>query len=246
MIFEEKLIFFPSRFPIGDWRPEDLVFEDVYFQAEDGTQLHGWYVPHPHPRAHVLYCHGNAGNITCRAQVLKHLNEQLGLSVFVFDYRGYGRSEGKPTERGVLSDAQAASGWLAERAGVDPRQLVLLGRSLGGPVAVDVAADHGARGLILESTFPSLPDVAAKIYPWLPVRLLLRTRLDAAKKIRAYDGPVLQSHGDSDGLVPIGLGKQLHQEIPGPKRFVTIPDADHNSPQGWDYYRELDQFVERL
>ena len=126
-------------------------------------------------------------------------------------------AEGKPTEWGVLSDARAARGWLAERAGVDPRQLVLLGRSLGGPVAVDVAADHGARGLILESTFPSLPDVAAKIYPWLPVRLLLRTRLDAAKKIRAYDGPgSAEPPGQRRGWSPLDWADNCTRKSPAP------------------------------
>jgi len=246
MLFEESLIFFPSRWPEGDWSPAGLVWEDAHFQAADGTRLHGWFVPHDSPRAVVLFCHGNAGNVTHRADALQRLHDVVGVSVLVFDYRGYGRSEGSPNEAGVLQDARAARAWLARRAGVREEQIVLLGRSLGGAVAVDLAAADGARGLVLQSTFTSIPDVAAYHYPILPVRALMRTRLDAAAKIGGYHGPLLQSHGEADTIVPYALGQKLFEAAGDPKRFISLPGLDHNDPQPPEYDEALVQFLDAL
>jgi fermentation-respiration switch protein FrsA (DUF1100 family) len=242
---ERSLVFFPSKYPQGDWQPRGLIFEDAWFRSADGTKLHGWYVPHERPRAVVLYCHGNAGNVTGRAGVLRVLH-QMGIAVLIFDYRGYGRSDGKPTEEGVLADARAARAWLAKRTGAAEKDVVLLGRSLGGGVAVDLAATDGARGLVLESTFTSIPDVAAVLYPWLPARLLMRTRLDSVNKIGDYRGPLLQSHGDADRTVPYRSGRVLFEAANQPKRFVTIPEGDHNDPQSREYYQALAAFLEGL
>ncbi len=247
MIFEERLIFHPTRHPHGDWQPAGLAVEDAHFHSADGTALHGWFVEHDTPRAVVLFCHGNAGNVTHRADTLRVLHRELRLSVLVFDYRGYGRSKGRPHEAGVLADARAARAWLAERTGVPASEIVLLGRSLGGGVAVDLAAGDGARALILESTFTSLPDVAAGFYPWAPVHWLMRTRLDSKSKIAKFSGPVLQSHGDADEIVPFRLGQQLYEAIPhDDKRLVTLPGRMHNDPQPVTYYRELERFLEHV
>ncbi|HYW80277.1 MAG TPA: alpha/beta hydrolase, partial [Thermoguttaceae bacterium] len=140
MIFEESLIFFPMRYPKGFWDTQGLPIEDAQFEASDGTRLHGWYMPHNDPRAVILFCHGNAGNVTHRIEALRMLNRRVGASVLIFDYRGYGKSEGKPGEEGILVDARAARKWLAEREGIAESQVVLIGRSLGGAVAVDLAA----------------------------------------------------------------------------------------------------------
>jgi fermentation-respiration switch protein FrsA (DUF1100 family) len=248
-IFEESFIFFPTPYDGGDeWQPADLDYQDVDFQAGDGTRLHGWYCPHESPRAVVLFAHGNAGNITHRTEVARVL-QRRGLSVFLFDYRGYGRSEGQPNEAGILDDTRAARAKLAELAGVPESQIVLMGRSLGGGVMVDLAANDGARGLILESTFTSLPDVAAIHYSWLPVRMLMRTRLDSASKIGRYPGPLLQSHGEHDGTIPFELGQRLFAEAGTPadaKRFITIRGGDHNDPQPSSYYAALDEFIDSL
>jgi len=246
MIFEESLIFIPSGFPDGDWQPQGFPIEDAWFQASDGTRLHGWYVPHENPRAVILFCHGNAGNISYRSGMLRTLYQYVGASVLIFDYRGYGRSEGKPNEAGLLDDARAARTWLADRAGIAPRNVVLMGRSLGGAVAVDLAAKEGARGLVLESTFTSVPDLAAYHYPWLPVRLLIRTRFDSLAKISAYHGPLLQSHGKDDTIVPYESGQRLFEAANDPKQFVTISDRDHNDPMPGDYYDTLIAFLDGL
>jgi fermentation-respiration switch protein FrsA (DUF1100 family) len=243
---ERSLIFIPSRYPQGNWQPPGLKFEDAWFTAADGTKLHGWYVPHEEPRAVILFCHGNAGNVALWADVPRTLHDRVGASVFSFDYRGYGRSEGKPSEAGVLADARAARRWLAARAGIAENQIVLMGRSLGGAVAVDLAAADGARGLVLESTFTSLPDVAKTMYPLLPVRALMQTQLNSAAKIGKYHGPLLQSHGTADRLIPYAIGCRLFDAANQPKRFIPIPGGDHNDPQPGEYYAALASFLDGL
>ena len=246
MLLENRMIFFPAAYPLGDWRPAGLAPEDAWFEAPDGTKLHGWYLPRENPRAVVLFCHGNAGNITHRTEILRALDDVVGVSTLVFDYRGYGRSEGRPDEAGVLADARAARAWLARRAGIPQDRIVLMGESLGGAVAVDLAAEEGASALVLENTFNNLRDLAAYHYPWLPVRWLLRSRFDAAQQIRRYHGPLFQSHGDCDTIVPYALGRKLFAEANEPKQFLTIPGGDHNDLHSRQYYLQLRAFVERL
>lgn len=247
MFLEESMLFFPAPYPMGEsWEPFGLKFEDAWFQSADGTRLHGWYVPHENPRAVILFCHGNAGNVTHRADTLRTLHNDVGASVLCFDYRGYGRSEGFPHEEGMYADARAARAWLARRAGVPESEIVLMGRSLGGAVAVDLAARDGAKGLVLESTFSSIPDVAAAIYPWLPVRLLIRNRFDAAAKIRDYHGPLLQCHSDKDEIIRHMFGLKLFEAANGPKQFIELKDIGHNDPPTAVYYDTLAEFLDGL
>jgi uncharacterized protein len=245
MLFENNLIFIPSRYPAGNWKPSPDPIEDAEFTSADGTKLHGWYAPHDDPKAVVLVAHGNAGNVTHRYELLRGLN-RAGASVLVFDYRGYGRSEGKPTETGVLADARAARSWLAKRAGVSERDIVLFGESLGGGVQVDLAASDGARGLILLGTFTSVPDVAAHHYPWVPVRYLLRTRLDSISKIAQYHDPLLQIHGSHDSIVPRSLAERLFEVANEPKQLLVIEGADHNDPIGRPVFAAIGEFLAKL
>ena len=243
---ERRMIFQPTSYPDGDWRPEYLAFEDAWIPTGGGEHIHGWFVEHPHPRAVILRAHGNFGNITYQGPTLKILSQRHGVSIMSFDYRGYGRSEGSPTETNILEDARAARRWLAERTGVAESDIVLMGRSLGGAVVVDLAAYDGARGLILESTFSSLPDVGAWHFPWLPVHWMMHHQLNSFQKIKSYRGPLLQSHGDADEVVPFQLGVKLHNAAPGRKRFVRIPGGSHNSPQTEEYHELLDAFIDAL
>jgi len=243
---ENSLVFQPMPYPQGNWRPAGLKYEDVWFAAADGTRLHGWYCPRAGARAAVLFAHGNAGNLSHRADVIRLLHDRLGVSVLAFDYRGYGRSAGTPDEAGILQDTRAARAYLARREGIAERDVVLMGRSLGGGVMVDLAATDGARGLILESTFTSLPEAARHLAPWLPAKLLMRNRLDSLAKIPNYAGPLLQSHGTADRTIPFAQGRRLHAAAKGSKRFVAIPGADHNHPQTLEYYRALAQFLANL
>jgi uncharacterized protein len=246
MLLEDSLIFFPSKYPEGDWKPWGLTFEDARFQAADGTKLHGWYVPHEKPMATILFCHGNAGNITHRAEILEKLHNTADASVLIFDYRGYGKSEGRPNEAGILSDARAARAWLANREKITEKDIVVMGESLGGAVAVDLAAKDGAKGLVLISTFSSAPDVAACHYPIFPVRLLMRTRLDAAGQIANYKGPLLQLHGEADTIVPFKLGRRLFDAANEPKQLLVLPHHDHNDTLPYQFFDALKDFLIKL
>jgi hypothetical protein len=244
MLFEESLIFMPAKYPAGDWKPPGLAVEDAWFEA-DGLKLHGWYVDVAQPRAVVLIAHGNAGNVTNRDDLLRQFRA-LGASVMVFDYRGYGRSEGSPSEAGVLADARSARRWLAKRTGVAEKEIVLCGESLGGGVQVDLAAKDGARGLILISTFDSLASVAAFHYPWFPVRMLMRTRLDSLAKIAEYHGPLLQIHGSQDTIVPLALARRLFDAAGEPKELLIVERGDHNDPLGPAAMAAIDRFFSQL
>jgi hypothetical protein len=246
MFLEESMIFFPSPYPQGNWKPSGLSFEDAAFQAADGTKLHGWYVPHERPSAAVLFLHGNAGNITHRADSLQRLHDVVGAAVLILDYRGYGRSTGKPSEKGILADARAARQWLAKRENISESDIVLMGESLGGGVAGDLAAADGARALVLVSTFNRLPDVAAYHYPIFPVRLLMRTRLDSESKIGSYHGPLLQFHGCADTIIPLIIGKKLFEAANEPKELVVSDCHDHNDTIPMSFYEKLKAFLEDL
>ncbi|MEN6449035.1 MAG: alpha/beta hydrolase, partial [Thermoguttaceae bacterium] len=221
-------------------------FEDAWFQSPDGTRLHGWYVSQSKPHAAVLFCHGNAGNVTHRAAALKALHDTVGVSVLVFDYRGFGRSEGKPTGANILTDARAARRWLAEREQIAESDIVVMGESVGGGVAVDLAARDGARALLIESSFDALPEVAAYHYPWLPVRWLMRTRLDSAALVGQFHGPFFQVHGDVDAIVPLRYGRRLFEAANEPKHFVLLRGHDHNDAMPAEYYDKLAVFMQTV
>ncbi len=245
LVLLENLLVFPApRYPRGDWSPRRVQAEDVFFQSADGTPLHGWFLDLPQPRGYLLYCHGNGEHVAHLAGLLALLRDELGFAVFAFDYRGYGRSEGAPHEAGVLADAHAAHAWLVERAQLPPDQLVIAGRSLGGAVAVDLAAQYSAQVLVLESTFTSLPEVAARLYWWAPVRRMMRSRFDSLSKISAVTAPLLLSHGDDDELIPIELGRQLFDAAGSQqKEFLPFPELGHNDPNPESYYQVLDRFL---
>jgi fermentation-respiration switch protein FrsA (DUF1100 family) len=227
----------------GDWSP-DLAFEDVHFTSLDGVRLHGWLLAHPNPAFWILYCHGNGTHVAFTAKGLSRLREDLGASIFVFDYRGYGRSQGRPTERGVLADGEAALQWLCRQARLPASELILYGRSLGGGVVIDLAARHQPKAIVVERTFTRLTDVAARHFPFLPVRWLMRNRYDNIDKIPRYGGPVLLSHATHDEFVPLEHGTRLFDAVPHPaKRFYPIEGATHNDPNPKEYEQVLREFL---
>jgi fermentation-respiration switch protein FrsA (DUF1100 family) len=245
MSLVDALLFHPLRFPLGEWPARDPTVEDVWFQAPDGIRLNGWFAESTRPRAVVLYAEGNAGNITGRRGVLDLFRDRLCASVLIFDYRGYGRSEGSPSVAGILTDARAARHWLAERTGVPEQGIVLVGNSLGGAVVIDLAARDGARGLILENTFSSLSDVTERHFGRL-ARIFAMNRLDSASLIREYQGPLLQTHGDADTVIPYALGRRLFEAAREPKQFVEVRGGDHNDPLSREYLTALDGFLGSL
>ncbi len=248
MMWLEKFLIYPTwQIPTGDWHPSGVQFEDVYLDSEDGTRINAWYFAHASPRAYVLYCHGNGEDLSHMGEYLDGLREDYQVSILACDYRGYGKSAGKPHEAGIMADGRSAQRWLAQRAGIPVNQVVLWGRSIGGAVCVQLAADLGARAMILERTFTSLPDVAARHYPFLPVRWLMRNRYNSISHIREYQGPLLQSHGTADEVVPFPLGQQLFDAAGSTRKlFVVMPDVTHNGPNTEEYYTELRRFLREL
>jgi uncharacterized protein len=255
MSFENSMVYPAPRYTPADladasnlalWNAQNYGAEEVQFESTDGTVLRGWYWQHPNPQGHLLYCHGNGDCVAYLGVYLANLSQRHRLSIFVFDYRGYGRSEGSPSEAGILKDGVAARDWLAKRVAIQPTDVILMGRSLGGAVCVDIAANSGARGLILQNSFTSLPDAAANIYWYLPVRLLMRNQYRSIDKIARYHGPVLQSHGNQDRIIPYALGQKLFRAAPGRKRFFTIEGGDHNDPDPEAYAGVLGEFLQSL
>ena len=242
---DELLLFFPSKYPAGNWTPEDLRFDDVWFSAEDKTRLHGWYCPCDNPRATILIAHGNAGHVASRAPWLKYLQSRARVATLMFDYRGYGRSEGIPTVEGALLDAKAARAKLRELARIEDSAMVLMGESLGGAIVVRLAAESAPRGLVLQSTFSSLKDVADVHYPKLSW-LVPPAKLDSVTQIARYHGPLVQSHGTADRTIPFSSGEKLFRAANEPKTFVKIPGADHNNWLTENYLTRLDEFISRL
>lgn len=247
LLLENYLLYPAPKFPAGDWQAPYLGQEEVSFAAADGTPLVGWLVEHPSPRGVLLYCHGNGDCLGYLGPHLYDLREKHQLTVFAFDYRGYGKSGGSPSEAGILSDGHAAQQWLAARLNMRPDEIVLMGRSLGGGVAVDLAVNNGARGLILQNTPSSIPDAAARIYWFAPVHWLMRNRYDSAAKIGRYQGPVLISHGVDDSLVPLALGRKLFANVTSEhKRFFEIAGGGHNDPEPPEYNAVLSEFLASL
>jgi fermentation-respiration switch protein FrsA (DUF1100 family) len=246
-LLERWLVYPAPRHKADDWVAADLPHEDVYFSADDGTKLHGWYVPHPQAKAVVLFAHGNGEHVARLAPLLKLLHDRAEVSVFAWDYRGYGRSEGKPFEENVLGDARTAQLWLAKRAGVRPEDVVVYGRSLGGAVAVGLASQHQVRGMVLERTFAGLVETAAHHFRWLPVRLMMKNRYPSIERITTYRGPLFQSHGTEDEVVPFAMGKKLFDAATTEnKKFFVVEGGNHNGPQPDAYYEALGEFLESL
>jgi len=240
----DRLVFQPS--PGVDLTPEQLGVEgrEVYLDTEDGVRIHGFVLPAPGATRAILFLHGNAGNASHRLPNAARLM-QLGATVLVLDYRGYGRSAGTPSEAGVYADARAGFDHLTNGLGFPPGRVVVFGRSLGGVVAVDLARHRTPAGMILESTFTSVADMARGMLG-VPLGPLLRGRFDALGKIGRVRCPLLFFHGDADGIVPYRLGRTLYEAAPEPKAFETLAGAGHNDTVvvgGEPYFERIGAFL---
>ena len=245
-LFQSRLVYFPTRQLEVTPANAGLDYEDVTFQAEDGVKLHGWFVPAEKAAGVVLLCHGNGGNISHRLETLRILHG-LGLSTLIFDYRGYGTSAGRPGEKGTYMDAEAARRWLIDHKPAVASRIVLMGRSLGGAVAAHLARTHPPAGLVLESSFTSIPDIGARMYPFLPIRLLSRFDYDTRKYVGQVSCPVLVIHGTGDELVPFAHGQALFEAANEPKEFLEL-SGGHNDgflSAGTLYTDRLGAFFDR-
>ena len=246
--FMENLVFFPETTIEQTPLDLDLPFEDIWFTSGDSVRLHGWLIPASSPKHLLLFCHGNAGNISHRLDNVRLLHN-MGISVFIFDYRGYGRSQGHISEKGFYQDSEAAYAVARKWAGQNGAKLVVFGRSLGGIAATHLGATKKCDGLILESTFTNMGAMARAHYPLPFAETLLKHRLNALDEIVQVRVPILFFHGDRDRIVPIKLGRKLFKAAPNPKEFVVLPGAGHNDTYvvgGQDYFKKIESFFARL
>lgn len=221
-----------------------LKFEPLNLETKDNIRIHGWFIPAPNERGVLLFFHGNAGNISHRLDSLLLFNK-LGLSTLIFDYRGYGKSEGRPTEAGTYADAEAAWYYLVRSRSVAPSKIIFFGRSLGAGVAVHLASRHTPAALIVESAFTSVPDLAAELYPFLPARWLSRFKYNNHRKLRNIRCPVLVIHSRNDEIIPFSHGQSLYAIANSPKKFLELRGG-HNDGfliSGKDYRQGLEDFL---
>lgn len=247
VINESYLVYPASKYPQGNWAP-DFVFEEVNFFADDQIKIVGWFLPKPGATENVLVCHGNAENVAqSSASTGVRFRDALNANVFVFDYRGYGKSTGEPLEQWILGDTELAMNWLNRRTGTQPNDVVVVGHSLGGGPAVHVASAMGAKAMFLQRTFASLIEPAQERYWFVPVSLLMRNRYPSAERIKNCTVPLHQSHPENDDIVPIESARKLFDSSPAKmKEFLVLPGAGH-----WDglppaYWMSVRNFLDRV
>lgn len=246
-VFQPRLVYFPMKTVAVTPATIGLGYEDVMLETAAGTMVHGWYLPGREDAHTLLFLHGNAGNISHRLESLQLFNE-LGLNVLIIDYSGFGRSDGKPGESQTYEDARLAWHHLTRSRGVAPERIVIFGRSLGGGVATWLASEESPGGLILESSFTSVPDLARKYYPIFPVHWLARIRYDNASRLPTVQCPVLIAHSLDDEIVPIDHGRALFALAREPKSFLEMRGS-HNVGflvSGHSYRAGLARFIAGL
>jgi len=246
--FVESQAFFPDTIIEQTPVDLDLPFEDIWFTSSDAVRLHGWLIPASSPHNLLLFCHGNGGNISHRLDNIRLLRN-MGISVFIFDYRGYGRSQGRISEKGFYLDSEAAYDVARKWVEKNGAKFVVFGRSLGGIAATHLGATKKCDGLILESTFTNMGAMARTHYPLPFAESLLKHRLNAVGQIVKVRIPKLFFHGDKDRIVPIKLGRRLFEAAPNPKEFVVLPGAGHNDTYfvgGQDYFKKIESFFAGL
>jgi len=226
--------------------PEEigLAYQDVEFLTEDNIKLHGWFIPNESAKGTLLFFHGNAGNISHRLESI-NIFHKLGLNVFIIDYRGYGQSEGKVSEQGTYRDAKAAWKYLTVTRGINTNQIIIFGRSLGASIATWLASKHTPAALIIESGFSSVPSMAKRLYPFLPVRWLSVFRYDTKEYVRNVSCPVLVAHSSNDDIIPFDEGLEIFDAAPENKQFLEMRGG-HNDAfmvSGLAYIQGLKSFI---
>lgn len=243
-IFQSKFVYFPFSDLAATPANAGLIYEEVNLTTSDRLKINCWFVPHERPRATLLFLHGNGGNISHRLDKLLIFN-RLGLAVFIIDYRGYGSSEGTPSEQGTYLDADAAWDYLTKDKDIPASQIIIYGESLGGAVATWLAGRHKAGALLLESVFTSIGDMGKHYYPYLPVKLLARIKYPTLALIRDVHCPVLVIHSVADDIVPYSQGRKLYAAARKPKTFLEIT-GDHNNgflQSGQIYSNGINEFL---
>ena len=232
---EKRFVFFPEPEVVNTPESVGLEYEDVFLKTSDGLTIHGWFLPAPgwagSNTQTWLWFHGNGGNVGTRVGQLELAQNLLGVHQFIFDYRGYGRSEGRPTERGTYLDARAALDYLKQRPGINPGRIVYFGHSLGAAIAVELAVAHPPFGMALIGPFSSIQDMAKVALPIPLAGWMVRGHYNSLKRMPRVKTPLLVLHGELDEIVPHEQGMKLYQAANRPKRFVTLRGASHNNVQ---------------
>ncbi len=245
IIMQPKMIFFPEKGMFSTPEMIGLKYESVELQSGNDIKIHGWFIPGEGNNGTLIFCHGNAGNISHRLDSIKLFNE-MGLNVFIFDYQGYGKSEGKPTENGTYADAQAAWNYLINERKEEPENIIIFGRSLGGAIAAWLAKNTKPRALIVESSFTSVEAIGQRMYPFMPVKLISRMKYDTLENIKHVKCPVLVIHSQDDELISYDYGQQIFDAANEPKKFLGIRGT-HNDGflmSGQIYIEGIFRFLE--
>ena len=242
--FERSGIYYPEKdfiFTPDDYR---LEYEDIFFVSEDNLRLNGWFIPAEAPRATILFSHGNAGNMSHRLQIIE-IFHRLNLNVFIYDYRGYGKSQGVPSEQGLYRDVQAAYRYLTEQRKLDAASLVIFGKSIGANVAIDLASRVEAGLFISDSGFTSAYEMGRRLFPYLPVKFLISIKYDALSKIKDITIPKLIIHSQEDEIVPFRMGQRLFEAAAEPKEFYPMKGTHNEAIIEFEkeYYSKLDNFL---
>jgi len=241
---QSRFIFFPAKKLTQTPTTIGLEYEDLHLKTPGGTTVHGWYIPVPSERKLVVFFHGNAGNISDRLQTIRILHD-LGHSVLIMDYQGYGSSNGTPSESGTYTTALISWDYVTTTLGLEPTDIIIYGRSLGGAVAIWLAARRSPGGLIIESTFTRMADMGAHYYPYLPARFLTRVHYDSMSQIVKVRCPILAAHSKDDELIPFALGRKLSKATPQLAKFFTLR-GEHNQAflmGGHEYHEQIDKFI---
>ncbi len=256
LFLENRLLFHPATAsrswidpptaPPERIRPMPTI-SDVTLTINDGTKIHAWWCTSKDTKGALLYCHGNAGNLSHRGGSIVKLHDILGVSVLIVDYPGYGKSEGSPSEAGCYAAAEAGYDWIVDTQKISPRNVLLYGKSLGGGVITEIASKREHRALILVKTFTSVPDVASDIYWWLPlpIRFLARSQFDSKNKLKACQRPIFIGHGTTDEVIPYAHGERLFAIANEPRQFYPMPGVSHNEPLPPEFFMEMKAFLDK-
>jgi pimeloyl-ACP methyl ester carboxylesterase len=244
----EDQFLYPADTSRDNWTPPGgVAVQDLTVVSGDGTPIHCWWSAPPGwkpEQGALLFCHGNGGNLSHRGSQMARWQAKLNVGVLLFDYPGYGKSGGKPSEAGCYAAAEAAHDWLTRTRGVPPERVILYGGSLGGGVAIELATRHPPRALVTAAAFSSFPDMAQVKFPWLPGRYLVRNQYDNVHKIAALHCPVFIAHGTADRLVPFSQGEELYRAANEPKRFFVIEGGAHNESPGAGFDDAVRRFLD--
>ena len=243
---ERRFVFFPVTEVLYTPSDVNVEYEDVQIQTSDGPIIKGWFIPGPRSDMTCLWFHGNGGNLGHRVGELELAHHRIGANIFIFDYRGYGESEGIPSEKGTYLDSRAVIEYLRSRTDVDSDRLVYVGHSLGAAVAIESALTTPPMAMVLISPFASMRDMANLTLPFAPAGWLVRNHFDSMSRVRQLNTPLLVLHGDRDETVPIYQGRKLYEAANEPKRFHTLEGAAHNDTYevgGDQYWRAIGSFL---